>query len=218
MRLSVLPDEAVLRNPDWVAPVPLVLPVLRPLRWFGLVECRGEDAAGRGGARPPNVAQDPAVRPVRAVRPRSGKPRCTDAARAVPPRGGDHVVDVPAWAGRDATPPGGGLAARSVGDAAQELARWSTRLEFIAASRLPTATGEAKTPTPHPGDTTRAIRKLLGERSRREIEDLIVAAPDAAPVIRGTGGIRKLRWTGSGRGKRGSIRTVYFFHAGGDGI
>ena len=48
MRLSVLPDEAVLRNPDWVAPVLFVLRVLRPLRWFGLVECRGEDATRRG--------------------------------------------------------------------------------------------------------------------------------------------------------------------------
>ena len=45
MRLSVLPDEAVLRNPDWVAPV---LFVLRLLRWFGLVECRGEDATRTG--------------------------------------------------------------------------------------------------------------------------------------------------------------------------
>ena len=48
MRLSVLPDEAVLRNPDWVAPVLFVLRVLRPLRWFGLVDCRGEDATRRG--------------------------------------------------------------------------------------------------------------------------------------------------------------------------
>ena len=48
MRLSVLPDEAVLRNPDWVAPVLFVLRVLRPLRWFGLVECRGENATRRG--------------------------------------------------------------------------------------------------------------------------------------------------------------------------
>ena len=39
------------------------------------------------------------------------------------------------------------------------------------------------------------------------------AAPGAAPVIRGTGGIRKLRWAGSGRGKRGGIRTIYFYHA-----
>ena len=60
----------------------------------------------------------------------------------------------------------------------------------------------------------RAVRKLLGEEARREMEAAIVAAPDAAPVIRGTGGIRKLRWAGSGRGKRGGIRTVYFYHAG----
>ncbi len=59
----------------------------------------------------------------------------------------------------------------------------------------------------------RAIRKLLGEQARREMEQSIAAAPDAAPVIRGTGGIRKLRWAGSGRGKRGGIRTVYFYQA-----
>ncbi|MDE0172572.1 MAG: type II toxin-antitoxin system RelE/ParE family toxin [Defluviicoccus sp.] len=64
----------------------------------------------------------------------------------------------------------------------------------------------------------RAIRKLLGEEARREMEDSVVAAPDAAPVIRGTGGIRKLRWAGSGRGKRGGIRTVYFYHAGPEAI
>ena len=39
------------------------------------------------------------------------------------------------------------------------------------------------------------------------------AAPGAASVIRETGGIRKLRWAGSGRGKRGGIRTIYFYHA-----
>ena len=64
----------------------------------------------------------------------------------------------------------------------------------------------------------RAIRKLLGEGARREMEEAIVAAPDAAPVIRGTGGIRKLRWAGSGRGKRGGIRAVYFYYAGPDAI
>ena len=48
MRLSVLPDEAVLRNLDWVAAVLFVLRLLQPLRWSGLVECRGEDATRRG--------------------------------------------------------------------------------------------------------------------------------------------------------------------------
>ena len=51
----------------------------------------------------------------------------------------------------------------------------------------------------------RAIRKLLGEEARTEMEESIVAAPDAAPVM--------LRWAGSGRGKGGGIRAVYFFHA-----
>ena len=44
---------------------------------------------------------------------------------------------------------------------------------------------------------------------------IATAAPDAAPVIRGTGGIRKLRWAGSGRGKRGGI---VFYQAGPDVI
>ena len=46
----------------------------------------------------------------------------------------------------------------------------------------------------------RAIRKLISQEARKEMEAAIVADPDEAPVIRGTGGIRKLRWAGSGRG------------------
>ena len=46
------------------------------------------------------------------------------------------------------------------------------------------------------------------------MEASIAAAPAAAPVIPGTDSIRKLRWAGSGRGKRGGTRTVYFYHAG----
>ena len=38
--------------------------------------------------------------------------------------------------------------------------------------------------------------------------------PRRGPVIRGTGGIRKLRGVGSSRRKRGGIRIVYFYHAG----
>ena len=58
----------------------------------------------------------------------------------------------------------------------------------------------------------RAIRKLLSDDARKEMEASIVAAPGQAPIIRGTGDIRKLRWAGSGRGRRGGIRTIYFYH------
>lgn len=50
------------------------------------------------------------------------------------------------------------------------------------------------------------------------MEAAIVADPSAAPLIRGTGGLRKLRWPGSGRGKRGGIRTIYFYQAGPEAI
>jgi len=40
----------------------------------------------------------------------------------------------------------------------------------------------------------------------------LVARPDAGKLIRGTRGLRKLRWALSGRGKRGGARVIYFWH------
>ena len=59
----------------------------------------------------------------------------------------------------------------------------------------------------------RAVRKLMPEADRQAMEAAIAADPSAAPVLRGTGGLRKFRWAGSGRGKRGGIRTIFFRHA-----
>ena len=64
----------------------------------------------------------------------------------------------------------------------------------------------------------RAVRKLMSEVDRQKMEAAIIADPARTPLLRGTGGIRKLRWTGSGRGKRGGIRTIYFHHAGPEAI
>jgi hypothetical protein len=44
------------------------------------------------------------------------------------------------------------------------------------------------------------------------MERSIAANPLAVPIIPGSGGIRKMRWASSGRGKRGGVRTIYFFH------
>ena len=64
----------------------------------------------------------------------------------------------------------------------------------------------------------RVVRKLMSEAERQNMEAAIVADPGRASLIRGTGGIRKLRWKGSGRGKRGGIRTIYFHHVGPEAI
>jgi hypothetical protein len=36
-------------------------------------------------------------------------------------------------------------------------------------------------------------------------------APEAGAVIPGSGGVRKMRWAGSGRGKRGGLRIIYYW-------
>lgn len=38
----------------------------------------------------------------------------------------------------------------------------------------------------------------------------LITDPDAGNVIPGSGGVRKLRWRLSGRGKRGGYRVIYF--------
>jgi hypothetical protein len=36
--------------------------------------------------------------------------------------------------------------------------------------------------------------------------------PDDGVLIKGTGGIRKLRWAAKGKGKSGSVRVIYYFY------
>jgi hypothetical protein len=37
-----------------------------------------------------------------------------------------------------------------------------------------------------------------------------MSIPEAGVVIRGSGGVRKIRWAAAGRGKRGGYRVIYF--------
>ena len=62
-------------------------------------------------------------------------------------------------------------------------------------------------------ETPRFMR--LAERFWNEVDclefiDFIAANPDAGAVIPGAGGLRKIRWGQSGRGKRGGVRVIYY--------
>ena len=59
---------------------------------------------------------------------------------------------------------------------------------------------------------TREIARLLPDESYRELQRALVARPDAGDVIRGSGGLRKIRWAVPGRGKSGGIRVIYYWH------
>lgn len=58
---------------------------------------------------------------------------------------------------------------------------------------------------------TKKISSLLSEEEYRELQIDIVESPTAGDIIRGSGGIRKLRFKGSGRGKRGGTRIIYYW-------
>lgn len=60
---------------------------------------------------------------------------------------------------------------------------------------------------------TRRIRELLDDETYRSLQTYLVRHSSAGTVIPSTGGLRKLRWPGSGRGKRGGIRIIYYWHA-----
>jgi hypothetical protein len=44
----------------------------------------------------------------------------------------------------------------------------------------------------------------------RALQRFLLLTPTAGDVIRGTRGLRKLRWAASGRGKRGGARVIYY--------
>jgi hypothetical protein len=56
-------------------------------------------------------------------------------------------------------------------------------------------------------------RKVLDDEEMDEIVDLLAADPARGVLIRGTGGVRKFRYAPEGRGKRGGVRIIYYFHS-----
>ena len=57
---------------------------------------------------------------------------------------------------------------------------------------------------------TRQIRGLLSDDEYAAFQSQLMANPKAGDVIPGSGGLRKLRWSRPGHGKRGGIRVIYF--------
>ncbi|WP_287886129.1 type II toxin-antitoxin system RelE/ParE family toxin [Paracoccus sp. (in: a-proteobacteria)] len=58
---------------------------------------------------------------------------------------------------------------------------------------------------------TRQTEKLFNEDEKRELIEFLAENPMAGDEIPGTGGVRKLRFAASGRGKRGGARVIYYY-------
>ena len=59
---------------------------------------------------------------------------------------------------------------------------------------------------------TRQADSIWDEEEREAFIDFIARHPESGDVIPDTGGVRKVRWSRAGMGKRGGVRVIYFFH------
>jgi hypothetical protein len=57
---------------------------------------------------------------------------------------------------------------------------------------------------------TRLVQQYLADEEYRELQGTLMANPEAGDVIRGSGGLRKVRWRAPGRGKRGGYRVINY--------
>lgn len=60
---------------------------------------------------------------------------------------------------------------------------------------------------------TKLVQEYLSDDEYGALQQALVANPEAGDVIPGSGGVRKLRWSIAGRGKRGGIRVIYYLRS-----
>lgn len=52
----------------------------------------------------------------------------------------------------------------------------------------------------------------MSDDEYRLLQEALLRRPGHGDLIEGTGGVRKLRWGEVGRGKRGGLRVIYYWH------
>ena len=58
---------------------------------------------------------------------------------------------------------------------------------------------------------TKLVKNLLPDDDYRKLQETLLMRPEAGALIRGGGGLRKIRWRISGQGKRGGLRVIYYW-------
>lgn len=58
---------------------------------------------------------------------------------------------------------------------------------------------------------TRQIEDALSLDDYRALQFALALRPEQGTVIPGSGGLRKIRWSSGGKGKRGGLRAIYYW-------
>lgn len=65
---------------------------------------------------------------------------------------------------------------------------------------------------------SRLIQDMMSDDDYRLLQEALITRPDAGDVIKGSGGLRKVRWKLEGKGKSGGIRVIYYWVTADDQI
>jgi hypothetical protein len=57
----------------------------------------------------------------------------------------------------------------------------------------------------------KALQGILTDEDIRALQNHLLQTPKAGAVMRGTGGVRKIRWLAKSKGKRAGARIIYFY-------
>jgi len=58
---------------------------------------------------------------------------------------------------------------------------------------------------------TKYLGDYLSDEEYRLFQKSLLERPDAGSIIKGSGGIRKVRWTSGSQGKSGGVRIIYYW-------
>ena len=58
---------------------------------------------------------------------------------------------------------------------------------------------------------TKEIKRLLPDDNYKKLQIALMLRPEAGDLIHGTRGLRKIRWNLPHKGKRGSLRVIYYW-------
>jgi mRNA-degrading endonuclease RelE of RelBE toxin-antitoxin system len=65
---------------------------------------------------------------------------------------------------------------------------------------------------------TKYLYDYLSEDEYLGLQSFLLQYPESGKIVRGSGGVRKIRWTISGKGKSGGVRVIYYFKKSNDEI
>ena len=51
----------------------------------------------------------------------------------------------------------------------------------------------------------------MSDEDYRALQEALITRPESGDVIKGSGGLRKIRWKLEGQGRRGGIRVIYYW-------